>query len=83
MMSRNKVSWLHCGFAWFACRNRQEIEARYYKEWEELTLIPEEELNRKMTPLTFIKFLPKWFRFYGLPAPLRFLLFRNSIKLSK
>lgn len=64
------------------CRNRQEIEAKYYKEWEELTLIPEEELNRKMTPLTFLKFLPMWFRFYGLPAPLRFLLFRNTVKLS-
>lgn len=38
-----------------------------------MTLISDEELNRRMTPLTFLAFLPMWFRYYGLPGPVRFL----------
>lgn len=59
-------------------RSRQELEAEYYKEWERLTLVPEEELNRKMTFMSFITFLPVWLRYHGLPGPVRFLLFSKS-----
>lgn len=57
------------------CRSRQKIEAEYYKEWERLTVVSEEELNRKMTVVTFLRFLPMWLRYHGLPGPLRYLLF--------
>ena len=59
-------------------RSRQELEAEYYKEWERLTLVPEEELNRKMTFISFIRFIPVWLRYHGLPGPLRFLLFSKK-----
>ena len=60
-------------------RTRQEIEQAYYEEWERLTLIPEEELNRPMTPSTFLKFLPMWLRYNALPGPVRYLLFKDKI----
>ncbi|KAI8109055.1 hypothetical protein M9435_005471 [Picochlorum sp. BPE23] len=56
-------------------KSRQKIEAEYYKEWERLTVVSEEELNRKMTVVTFLRFLPMWLRYNGLPGPLRYLLF--------
>ena len=59
-------------------RSRQEVEAEYYKEWERLTLVPEEELNRKMTVVTFLRFLPMWLRYNGLPGPVRYLVFAKG-----
>ena len=59
-------------------RSRQELEAEYYKEWERLTLVPEEELNRKMTFVSFVRFVPMWLRYHGLPGPLRYLLFATK-----
>lgn len=59
-------------------RSRQEIEVEYYKEWERLTLVPEEELNRKMTVITFLRFLPMWLRYNGLPGPIRYLVFAKG-----
>ena len=64
-------------------RSSQELEAEYYKEWERLTLVPEEELNRKMTFMSFITFIPVWLRYHGLPGPLRFLLFSKNRSPSK
>lgn len=57
------------------CRSRQDIERDYYREWERTTLIAKEELDRPMTIFTFLAFLPTWFRFYGLPGPVRFVLY--------
>lgn len=65
-------------------RSRQEIEVEYYKEWERLTLVPEEELNRKMTVITFLRFLPMWLRYNGLPGPIRYLVFaKGGSKISQ
>lgn len=58
-------------------RTRQEIEQRYYEEWERLTLVPEEELTRPMTPSTFARFLPVWLRYNALPGPVRYWLFKD------
>jgi hypothetical protein len=69
------VSSNNPGPAYNKYRSRRDIERDYYKDWERTTLIAEEELNRPMTPLTFMSFLPTWFRFYGLPGPVRFLCY--------
>lgn len=61
-------------------RSRQEVEAEYYKEWERLTLVPEEELNRKMTVGSFFKFIPLWIRYNALPGPVRYWLFKDRMK---
>ncbi len=60
-------------------RTRQEIEQRYYEEWERLTLVPEEELTRPMTPSTFARFLPTWLRYNALPGPVRYWLFKDKM----
>lgn len=64
-------------------RSRQELEAEYYKEWERLTLIPEEELNRNMTVVSFLTFVPMWLRYNGIPGPLRYLLFSKASPLQR
>jgi hypothetical protein len=61
-------------------RTRQEIEAAYYEEWEKLTLVPEEELNRPMTVFSFAAFLPMWLRYNALPGPVRYWLFRDTLQ---
>lgn len=61
-------------------RARQEIEQRYYEEWERLTLVPEEELTRPMTPSTFARFLPVWLRYHALPGPVRYWLFKDTLR---
>lgn len=63
-------------------RSRQELEAEYYREWERLTLVSEEELNRKMTFLSFLKFIPMWLRYNGLPGPVRYFLFAKRARSS-
>jgi hypothetical protein len=55
-------------------RSRQDIEREYYREWERTTLVAKEELDRPMTIMTFLTFLPTWFKFYGLPGPVRFII---------
>lgn len=69
-----REAWMDVCMFW--CRMRQQIEAEYYKEWERLTVVSEEELNRKMTVVTFLRFLPMWLRYNGLPGPLRYILFQ-------
>lgn len=64
------------------CRSRRDIEKDYYREWERTTLLAEEELNRPMTVLTFLAFLPTWMKFYALPGPLRFLCYLTWRKIS-
>jgi hypothetical protein len=59
----------------FFYRSRQDIEREYYREWERTTLIAKEELDRPMTIMTFLTFLPTWFKFYGLPGPVRFIIY--------
>ena len=55
---------------------RQEA---YYAEWERLTLVPEEELNRPMTVATFSKFVPTWLRYNALQGPVRYWLFKDKL----
>ena len=65
----------------FPHRSRQDIEREYYRDWERTTLVAKEELDRPMTIMTFLTFLPTWFKFYGLPGPVRFvisLLYRKA-----
>ena len=56
-------------------RSRRDIERDYYREWERTTLVADEELNRPMTLLTFVTFLPTWAKFYALPGPVRFVIY--------
>ncbi len=63
-------------------RSRQEIERDYYREWERTTLVAREVLDRPMTIFTFLAFLPTWFKFYGLPGPVRFALYLLSRRVA-
>ena len=56
-------------------RSRQDIEKEYYREWERTTIVAKEDINRPMTLVTFLAFLPTWLKFYGLPGPVRFVVF--------
>lgn len=55
------------------------LRQAYYAEWEALTLVPEEELNRPMTLATFAKFVPMWLRYNALPGPVRYWLFKDKV----
>ncbi|KAG7670051.1 hypothetical protein NADE_006293 [Nannochloris sp. 'desiccata'] len=63
------------GPAYNKYRSRQDIEREYYREWERTTLVAKEELDQPMTIMTFLTFLPTWFKFYGLPGPVRFIIY--------
>jgi hypothetical protein len=48
-----------------ACRrSRQQLEQEYFNEWQAMTSTSEEEKNRPVTVLSFLSFLPIWFKFY-------------------
>lgn len=63
-------------------KSRKELEKEYYREWEKATLLTDEELERPMTPVTFLRFLPSWFRFYAIPGPVRFIFHIISQRLA-
>lgn len=48
-----------------ACRrSRQQLEQEYFNEWQAMTSTSAEEKNRPVTVLSFLGFLPIWFKFY-------------------
>lgn len=54
----------------WTCRSRQDLEVAYFKEWEETTVLAEQEGRRKMTLLTMLAFLPTFIKFYVVSAVL-------------
>ena len=69
--------------AYYKYKSRKDLEKEYYRDWEKATLLAEEEVNRPMTPITFLKFLPMWFRFYAVPGPIRFVFYLISRSISQ
>ncbi|KAL4458184.1 hypothetical protein ABPG75_013049 [Micractinium tetrahymenae] len=53
--------------------SRQDLEVAYFKEWEETTVLAEQEGRRKMTLLTMLAFLPNFIKFYLIPGPIRYV----------
>lgn len=53
--------------------SRQDLEVAYFKEWEETTVLAEQEGRRKMTLLTMLAFLPTFIKFYVVPGPIRYV----------
>ena len=54
-------------------RTRQQIERDTLRDWKRITVLTHEVGNRPMTAATLLAFLPPWFKYYVVPAPLRFV----------
>lgn len=54
-----------------AIRSRYDIDQDYTKHWKEVTA--RDYIQTKVTPRSFLWFVPLYLRFYVIPGPVKFL----------